>query len=107
MKDRQLLVSEAQKRNIVHEIILKFFSRTPLRSWISKIPCFILSMDWLGTALQEAQLVQKKEIPKYSHHNMDMCSHRLLTLPGKLSCQEFSPKRALIHCIIKKECFPL
>jgi len=54
-------------------------------------------MDQLGTTLQEIHLVQKKESPNYSHHNMDMYFYRLLTLPVKLLCKEFPPKRRLIH----------
>lgn len=63
-------------------------------------------MDQLGITFQELQLVQKKESPNYSHHNMDMYFHRLLTFPVKLLCQEFPPKRPLIRCIIKKRYFP-
>lgn len=64
-------------------------------------------MDHLGTAVQEIQLVQKKESPNYSHHNMDMYFHRLLTFPAKLLCQEFPPKRPLIDCIVKNNSFAL
>lgn len=95
------VLEEIQEEHFAHETYVKVFYQHCLKKLDKQDSVFYFKHGSLGTTFQEIQLVQKKETPNYSHHNMDTRFHRLFTWTVKLLCQEFgSPKSSLIHCII-------